>query len=149
MYMTQNEETDSKLNKREKYKARLRPIDYFKDFDSLDFESLGEGDRFYLQDFGIFTTDFLEDEFTMRLRVPAGQLSAEQFAFIADVIEEYDLIIVLTARGGIQLHELQAEDVNEIWKKFNSLGLTTWQSFGDNIRIIVSDVMMAEVNTHK
>lgn len=140
MYMTQNEETDSKLNKREKYKARLRPIDYFKDFDSLDFESLGEGDRFYLQDFGIFTTDFLEDEFTMRLRVPAGQLSAEQFAFIADVIEEYDLIIVLTARGGIQLHELQAEDVHEIWKKFNSKGLTTWQSFGDNIRNIVSDV---------
>ena len=140
MYMTQNEETDSKLNKREKYKARLRPIDYFKDFDSLDFESLGEGDRFYLQDFGIFTTDFLEDEFTMRLRVPAGRLTAEQFAFIADVIDEYDLTIVLTARGGIQLHELEAENVHEIWKKLNSHGLTTWQSFGDNIRNIVSDV---------
>jgi ferredoxin-nitrite reductase len=138
--LTQNEDIDSKLNKREKYKARLRPIDYFEEFSSLDFESLGEGDRFYLQDFGIFTTDFLEDEFTMRLRVPAGQLSAKQFSFIADVIEEYDLVIVLTARGGIQLHELQAEDVHEIWTKLNSQGLTTWQSFGDNIRNIVSDV---------
>ena len=135
----QNEDLDSKLNKREKYKARLRPIDYFKEFDSLDFESLGEGDRFYLQDFGIFNTDFLEDEFTMRLRVAAGRLSAEQFSLIADVVDEYDLIIIITARGGIQLHELEAEDVAEIWKKFNSHGLTTWQSFGDNIRNIVSD----------
>ena len=138
--MTQNEEVDSKLNKREKYKARLRPYDYFKEFDSLDFESLGEGDRFYLQDFGIFTTDFLEDEFTMRLRVPSGRVSAEQFAHIADVVEEYDLTTVLTARAGIQFHGLEADDVHEVFKKFNSLGLTTWQSFGDNIRNIVSDV---------
>ena len=136
----QNEDLDSKLNKRERYKARLRPIDYFKEFDSLDFESLGEGDRFYLQDFGIFNTDFLEDEFTMRLRVAAGRLTAEQFSLIADVVDEYDLTIILTARGGIQLHELEADNVAEIWKKLNSHGLTTWQSFGDNIRNIVSDV---------
>ncbi|MEA2098624.1 MAG: nitrite/sulfite reductase [Campylobacterota bacterium] len=131
---------DSKLNKREKYKARLRPFDYFKEFDSLDFESLGEGDRFYLQDFGIFTTEFLEDEFTMRLRVPAGRLTPEQFKHIADVVKEYDLVSILTARGGIQLHELQAEDVHDIWRKLNSSNLTSWQSFGDNIRNIVSDV---------
>ena len=131
---------DSKLNKREKYKARLRPIEYFKDFDTLDFESLGEGDRFYLQDFGIFTTDFLEDEFTMRLRVPAGRVTTEQFKHIAEVVKEYDLITILTARGGLQLHELQAEDVHAIWNKLNTLGLTTWQSFGDNIRNIVADV---------
>jgi len=48
--------SEEKLNKREKYKARLRPIDYYKEFEDLDFESLGEGDRFYLQDFGIFNT---------------------------------------------------------------------------------------------
>ena len=131
---------DSKLNKREKYKARLRPFDYFQDFDSIDFESLGEGDRFYLQDFGIFNTNFLEDEFTMRLRVAGGRLTPQQFKYIAEVVKEYDLFIILTARGGIQLHELEAEDVHGIWKKLNSMGLTTWQSFGDNIRNIVSDV---------
>jgi len=136
----QNEDLDSKLNKREKFKARLRPYDYFEQFESLDFENLGEGDRFYLQDFGIFTTDFLEDEFTMRLRVAAGRLTLEQFGYIADVVKEYDLTIILTARGGIQLHELEAENVLEIWKKLNSQGLTTWQSFGDNVRNIVTDV---------
>ncbi len=136
----ENEELETKLNKRERYKARLRPYDYFKELETLDFESLGEGDRFYLQDFGIFNTDFLEDEFTMRLRVPAGRLSLEQFAHIADVVQEYKLTIILTARSGIQLHNLEADNVLEIWKKLNSLGLTTWQSFGDNIRNIVSDV---------
>jgi len=151
--VTQNDEIDTHLNKREKYKARLRPYDYFKEFESLDFESLGEGDRFYLQDFGIFSVDFLEDEFTIRLRVPSGRISAEQFSYIADVIEEYDLTVVLTARGGIQLHDLEADDIHDIWKKLNSCGLTTWQSFGDNIRNIVSDVYdgvgkYAEIETY-
>lgn len=136
----QDEELEGKLNKRERYKARLRPYDYFEQFETLDFESLSEGDRLYLQDFGIFTTDFLEDEFTLRLRVPAGRLSAEQFTSIADVATKYDLHIILTARGGIQLHGIESDNVLDIFNKINSLGLTSWQSFGDNIRNIVTDV---------
>ncbi len=134
------ESAEKKLNKRERYKARLKPYDYFAEFEELDFENLGEGDRFYLQDFGIFTTDFLEDEFTMRLRVAAGRLTNEQFAYIAEVVDEYDLTIIVTARAGLQLHDLEADNVLEIWKKLNSKGLTTWQSFGDNIRNIVTNV---------
>jgi len=135
----ENDNLDTKLNKREKYKARLRPYDYFQEFESLDFENLGEGDRFYLQDFGIFNTDFLEDEFTMRLRVAGGRLSSEQFILVANVVETYDLTMVLTARGGIQLHDLEADNILEIWKALNTQGLSTWQSLGDNIRNIVSD----------
>ncbi len=135
----QNILTDPKLNKRERYKAKLTPMEYYKEFETLDYESLGEGDRFYLQDFGIFTTDFLEDEFTMRLRVAAGRLTPKQFSLVADVVDEFDLTMILTARGGIQLHDLEAENVLEIWQKLNTHGLTTWQSFGDNIRNIVSD----------
>jgi ferredoxin-nitrite reductase len=136
----QTQEIEPKLNKRERFKARLKPIDYFEEFEDLDFENLGEGDRFFLQDFGIFTTDFLEDEFTMRLRIPAGRITNEQFSFVADVVAEYDLTVITTARGGLQLHDIEVEDVLAIWKKLNSHGLTTWQSFGDNIRNIVSDV---------
>ncbi|MCW8839102.1 MAG: nitrite/sulfite reductase, partial [Thiovulaceae bacterium] len=130
---------DEKLNKREKYKARLRPIDYYKDFENLDFENLGEGDRFYLQDFGIFTTDFLEDEFTIRIRLAGGRIGTKEFQAIAEIVKEYDLTIVMTARGGIQLHDIYVDDVLEIHKRINSLNLTTWQSFGDNIRNIVTD----------
>ena len=130
---------EKKLNKRERYKAQLKPIDYYKDFESLDFESLGEGDRYYLQDFGIFNTDFLEDEFTIRIRIPGGRLTHEQFKSIADIVEEYDLTIILTARGGIQLHYIEADNVLEIHQRINALGVSTWQSFGDNVRNIVTD----------
>ena len=131
-----------KLNKREQYKARLTPYEYFtKEFDTLDPESLGEGDRYYLQDFGIFNTNFLEDEFTIRLRnSDGGRFGAKEFAFLAQIVREYDLKLVITARSGFQLHDVYADDVLEIWHKLNDNGLTTWQSFGDNIRNIVTDV---------
>ena len=135
------QDIDKKLNKRETYKARLKPYDYFiEEFESLDFENLGEGDRYYLQDFGIFNTDFLDDEFTIRIRVAGGRISLKSFAELAKIVEEFGLTIILTARGGIQLHDLYAEDVKEVWKRVNALdGLTTWQSFGDNVRNIVTD----------
>jgi len=130
---------EQQLNKRERYKAGLKPIDYYKDFETIDFESLGEGDRFYLQDFGIFNTDFLEDEFTIRIRIPGGRVTAKQFQSIADIVKEYDLTIILTARAGIQLHDIEAEYVLDIHKRINSLGVSSWQSFGDNVRNIVTD----------
>jgi len=136
----QEETIEKKLNKRETYKARLRPYDYFAEFENIDFDSLGEGDRYYLQDFGIFTTDFLEGEFTIRLRNAGGRITPEQFEHIAKVVKEYDLTLVLTVRAGFQLHDVESDNVLEIWKKLNEHGLTTWQSFGDNIRNIVTDV---------
>jgi len=137
----QKEDLEQKLNKRERYKARLKPYDYFvKEFETIDFDSLGEGDRFYLQDFGIFNTDFLEDEFTIRIRVAGGRISTQQFAFLADIVNKYDLTLVITARAGFQLHDVEADDVHEIFKLLNDNGLITWQSFGDNIRNIVTDV---------
>ncbi|OHE21440.1 MAG: ferredoxin--nitrite reductase [Sulfurimonas sp. RIFOXYD2_FULL_37_8] len=130
---------ENKLNKRERYKAQLKPIDYYKDFENIDFENLGEGDRYYLQDFGIFNTDFLEDEFTIRIRIPGGRISAKQFADVAKIADEYNLTIILTARAGMQLHNIEAENVLEIYKRINALGISTWQSFGDNVRNIVTD----------
>ena len=56
----QSQKEEQKLNKRERYKTRLKPMEYFKELENLDFENLAEGDKFFLQDFGIFTTDFLE-----------------------------------------------------------------------------------------
>ena len=136
------EDIEKKLNRREQYKARLKPYDYFvNEFETIDFDSLGEGDRYYLQDFGIFNTDFLEDEFTIRLRNGnGGHFSSKDFTFIAKLLEAYDLTLVITARAGLQIHDVYSDDIAEIWHKLNDNGLTTWQSFGDNIRNIVTDV---------
>ena len=131
--------SEPKLNKRERYKAQMSPYDFYAEFETLDFESLSEGERFYLQDYGIFNTEFLEDEFTLRIRIPGGRISVEDFKAIAEVVTEYDLTIILTARAGIQLHDIEADDILDIHKRINALGVTTWQSFGDNVRNIVTD----------
>ena len=129
----------SKLNKRERYKAQMSPFDFYAEFENMDFENLSEGERFYLQDYGIFNTVFLEDEFTIRIRIPGGRITTEHFQQIAEIVKRYDLTIILTARAGIQLHDIEADDVLEIHKAINALGVSTWQSFGDNVRNIVTD----------
>ena len=131
---------NKELNKRERYKARLRPYDYYPQLETLDFEALSEGDRYYLQDFGIFNVDFLEDEFTLRMRILGGRISARQLFEISEIINKYDLELIVTARAGMQLHGIQAENILEVFKKINALGFSTWQSFGDNVRNIVTDV---------
>ena len=131
---------EEKLNKRERYKENLRPYDYYPELQKLNFENLGEGDRFYLQDFGIFNVDFLEDEFTLRARILGGRIDATQLFELSRIITEYDLEFIITARAGIQLHGLTSENVLEIFHRVNDLGISTWQSFGDNVRNITTDV---------
>lgn len=134
------ETTEKKLNKRERYKAQKKPIEYYKEFDTIDFESLNEADRFYLQDFGIFNVEHLEDEFTIRIRNSGGQMSSDHFKQIGLLAKEYALQPIITARGGIQFHGITSENVHKIHKKVNDIGVTTWQSFGDNVRNIVCDI---------
>lgn len=124
----------------EKYKAALRPFDFYPQIDTLDFESLAESDRVYLQDFGIFNSELEEESFMLRIRVPGGDVGAGNFRKIAELVERYDLTLLLTARSGMQLHGIESENVLELFHAVNALdGLSTWQTFGDNVRNIVTD----------
>lgn len=129
-----------KLNRRERYKAEMSPYEYLKDLENIDFDSIGEGDRFYLQDCGIYNSEISEDEFALRLRINAGRISAKQLYLISKIIKEYDLEIILTARAQMQLHGLESDNVLQAWKELNENGVSTWQTFGDNVRNIVTDV---------
>lgn len=134
------EVVEGKLNKRERYKAELSPYEYYPRIETLDFKAIGEGDGFYLQDFGIFNTPIDEEEYTIRLRITAGRITASQLRSIADIAKNHNLDIILTARTGMQLHGLNSENVLSIFKQINALGISTWQTFGDNVRNIVTDV---------
>ena len=133
------EQTTRKLNKRERHKMALSPYEYYPQIETLDFDSISEGDEFYLQDFGIFTASIQED-YTLRLRISAGRISTDQLRAIATIAKEHSLQIILTARAGIQLHGLGSENILDIYKQINTLGMSTWQTFGDNVRNIVTDV---------
>jgi len=133
-------EEEIKLNKRERYKAELSPYDYLQDLESIDFDSIGEGDRYYLQDCGIYNSEIDEEMFALRLRFNAGRISPSQLQLIAKIVKEYDLEIILTARAQMQLHGLESDTVLGAWKELNENGISTWQTFGDNVRNIVTDV---------
>lgn len=131
---------EGKLNKRERYKAELSPYAYYPRIETLDFKAISEGDGFYLQDFGIFNTPIDEEEYALRLRITAGRITSSQLRAIAEIAKEHRLDIILTARAGMQLHGLSADNILSVFKQINALGISTWQTFGDNVRNIVTDV---------
>jgi len=79
--------------------------------------------------------------FMMRLRVPNGELTADQLDFFASVVEKYgdDGVADITTRQNIQLRGIQLEDAGEIIDGLRKLGLTSVQSGMDNLRNMVGN----------
>ena len=129
-----------KLNKIERLKANLKPVEYLSRLQSLDFTNLDESDRFYLKNFGIYTQSQRTDEFMLRVRVAGGRIGVEQVEAIVKVAKEFDAKIILTARAQIELQKLRPDNILNAYLMLESLGLTSWQTLTDNFRNIVTDV---------
>ena len=76
--------------------------------------------------------------FMMRVRIPGGQLSADQLHAIAGVAKEYgrDLADV-TDRQNVQFHWISIQDVPAIWARLEEVGLSSQQACGDVPRNIL------------
>ncbi|MCK5111495.1 MAG: nitrite/sulfite reductase [Arcobacteraceae bacterium] len=135
-----DKETQEDLNSIEKQKLNLKPIDYFKEIATLHLDSVGNGDRYYLQDFGLYNNELTDDEYMLRLRFPGGRISNQNLLDIAKIVTEHDLYIILTARSGMQLHGLDEDNIIEIFERIDDLGINSWQTFGDNVRNVATDV---------
>ncbi len=81
----------------------------------------------------------LDDEyFMMRVRIDGGQLTTEQLRVIADVSTTYARDTAdVTDRQNIQLHWVRIEDVPEIWRRLEAVGLSTTEACGDVPRVIL------------
>jgi sulfite reductase (ferredoxin) len=81
----------------------------------------------------------IEDSFfMMRVRIPGGQLTAEQLRTIAGVAKEYGRDLAdITDRQNVQFHWIRIEDVPEIWERLESVGLSSLQACGDVPRNIL------------
>jgi len=75
----------------------------------------------------------LEDSFfMMRIRTDGGALSAAQLRVIAEISTEFGRDIAdITDRQNVQLHWIRVEDVPEIWRRLESVGLQTTEACGD------------------
>ncbi len=81
----------------------------------------------------------LDDEyFMLRVRIDGGQLSTEQLRTIAEIAEEFARGTAdVTDRQNIQLHWIRVEDVPEIWRRLEGVGLSTAEACGDTPRVIL------------
>ncbi|MFC4138088.1 MULTISPECIES: nitrite/sulfite reductase [unclassified Microbacterium] len=81
----------------------------------------------------------LEDEyFMMRVRIDGGQLTTEQLRVIGGISTEFARDSAdLTDRQNVQLHWVQVEDVPEIWRRLEAVGLSTTEACGDVPRVIL------------
>jgi ferredoxin-nitrite reductase len=99
------------------------------------------------------------DAFMLRIKVPAGRLTAPQvreIGVIADAFAEgpQDSEVFgnryadLTTRQDIQLHWIRIEDVPRIWQRLNDVGVTTLQACGDSARNVTC-CAVAGVDAHE
>lgn len=81
----------------------------------------------------------LEDEyFMLRVRIDGGQLTTQQLRVIGEISTEFARDSAdLTDRQNVQLHWVQVEDVPEIWRRLEDVGLSTTEACGDVPRVVL------------
>ncbi|KJQ55440.1 nitrite/sulfite reductase [Microbacterium sp. SA39] len=81
----------------------------------------------------------LEDEyFMLRVRIDGGQLTTQQLRVIGEISTEFGRDTAdLTDRQNIQLHWVQVEDMPEIWRRLEAVGLSTTEACGDVPRVVL------------
>ncbi|WP_308190700.1 nitrite/sulfite reductase [Streptomyces sp. HPF1205] len=142
----QTKKDDDGLNVR----TRIETIYAQRGFDSIDGADLRGRMRWW----GLYTqrrpgidggrTAVLEPEelddtfFMMRVRVDGGRLTVAQLRVIGEVSQEFARGTAdITDRQNIQLHWIRIEDVPEIWRRLEAVGLSTTEACGDVPRVII------------
>ena len=81
----------------------------------------------------------LDDEhFMMRIRSDGGALSVDQLRVVAGISREFARDTAdISDRQNIQLHWVRIEDVPEIWRRLEEVGLSTTEACGDTPRVVL------------
>jgi sulfite reductase (ferredoxin) len=100
---------------------------------------------------GVLEPHELDDEyFMLRVRVDGGALRLEQLRTIGELSHLYGRDTAdVTDRQNIQLHWVRIEDMPEIWRRLEAVGLSTTEACGDCPRVVlgspVAGISAAEV----
>ncbi len=149
----QSKKDDNPLNVR----ARIENIYAPGGFDSIDKADLRGRFRWW----GLYTQreqgydgtwtgdenlDLLEAEyFMMRVRCDAGALNLAQLRTIAGISTEFGRDTAdLSDRENVQYHWIEIENVPEIWRRLEDVGLKTTEACGDCPRVILGSPLAGE-----
>ncbi|WP_233608353.1 nitrite/sulfite reductase [Nocardia stercoris] len=149
----QSKKDDNPLNVR----ARIENIYSKGGFDSIDKADLRGRFRWW----GLYTQreqgydgtftgdeniDLLEAKyFMMRVRCDAGALNVAQLRTIAGISTEFGRDTAdLSDRENVQYHWIEVENVPEIWRRLEEVGLKTTEACGDCPRVILGSPLAGE-----
>ncbi|GGN03141.1 sulfite reductase (ferredoxin) [Actinoplanes campanulatus] len=81
----------------------------------------------------------LEDEyFMLRVRIDGGALNLAQLRVIGGIATEFARDTAdITDRQNIQMHWIRVEDMPEIWRRLEAVGLQTTEACGDCPRVVL------------
>ncbi|MDZ7578283.1 MAG: nitrite/sulfite reductase [Candidatus Nanopelagicales bacterium] len=88
---------------------------------------------------GSVPLDELEDEVLLwRIRIDGGALTSEQARVLGGISQEFARDTAdISDRQNIQFHWIRVEDTPEIWRRLDSVGLTTAGACGDTSRVVL------------
>ena len=134
-------ERNKKQNKIEKIKELKTPMSVYNKLDDIcssGLENLEDADaNYFLKCFGLFLKK--DGKFMLRIRIPAGQISAEQAVMLGELSSKYgEDYIDITTRQQLEFRFLELENLSTILKELDSVGITTFQTGVDNFRNIVT-----------
>ena len=126
-----------KLNKIERLKTKLKPINY--NLNRVDFCNLSNEDRFYLKNFGIYNIDINPKYFMLRVRIDGGIISKDMLIIIKDIAKKFNLKVIITARAQLELHYATCKNIFTIYSILKSKGFSFSQTLTDNFRALITE----------
>lgn len=98
-----------------------------------------EADTFRFKYHGLFYVAPAQDSFMLRLRIPAGIVTAPQLRGLADLADDLgNGHTHITTRANFQLREFRPKSIVEVLTRVQELGLTSRGAGADNIRNITA-----------
>src|SRR5215207_4556837 len=143
-----------RLNRVEKIKLERHPLEVrdavIKTYSKRGIQALNEvpGEYERLKWVGIYPQNQGGDAFMLRIKVPGGVLTPEQARVIGQIAVYFangpipnphfgNNFLDITTRQDIQMHWIKMENVPEIWRRLEDVGMTTVQACGDSARNVL------------
>ncbi|GJL49163.1 MAG: ferredoxin--nitrite reductase [Nitrospirales bacterium] len=130
------------MNKVEVLKLEKDGLDVREDIDRFaktGWESIEDADIQRLKWMGLFLRSPTPGHFMVRVRIPGGSATSAQLRTLAEVSSSFgNGVIDVTTRQQIQLRHLTIEDVPEVFKRLDEVGLWSLQTGMDNVRNIMT-----------
>lgn len=146
MNYTQTWRVRTDLSKNEYWKLEKDGLEILKELDRLSttpFEQIDVSDIERLKWAGIYCQRPKNGKFLIRIKLPSGKLNAAQGHIIADLAEQYGQSeLQITIRQCIQIHNLTLNEIPDIFRALDSVGLTTVEGCGDVPRNILGNPLM-------